>query len=53
MILTMLSNLFWASHLMINILKDFCLVAFGREKNRLHPLDAIPTGRPTLLEMWQ
>ena len=57
MMLVMLSNLFWASSLMascfscftVKIVKDFCVMAVTREKSRLVPLKAIPTGNPTPL----
>ena len=57
MILAMLSNLLWASSLIascfscftVKILKDFCVIAVARERSRLVPLKAIPTGNPTPL----
>ena len=57
MILAMLSNLFWASSLMalcfscfmVKVLKDFRVMTITRERSRLVPLKATPTGRPTLL----
>ena len=53
----MLSNLLWVSSLiascfscvMVKILKDFCVMAVARERSRLVPLKAIPTGNPTPL----
>ena len=52
-----LFNLLWASSLtascfssfIVSILKDFCVIIIAREKTRLVPLNAVPTGRPTLL----
>ena len=57
MILAMLSNLLWASSLIascfscftVKILKDFRVMAVARERSRLVPLKAIPTGNPTPL----
>ena len=56
-ILAMLSNLLWESSLiascfscfMVKILKDFCEMAVARERSRLVPPKAIPTGSPTPL----
>ena len=53
----MLSNSVWASSLMasyfscvtVKILKDFRVMAVARERSRLVPLKAIPTGNPTPL----
>ena len=50
----MLSNLLWASSLMVscfsrftvNVLRDFHVMNVARERSRLVPLKAIPTGRP-------
>ena len=57
MILVMLSNLLWASSLIascfscftVKILEDFHVMAVARERSRLVPLKAIPTGNPTPL----
>ena len=57
MILAMLSNLLSASSLMelcfscftVKNSKDFCVMAVARERSRLVPLKAIPTGNPTPL----
>ena len=57
MILAILSNLLWASSVIascfscfpVKILKDFRVMAVTRERSRLVPLKAIPTGNPTLL----
>ena len=51
------SNLLWASSLMescfscftVEVLKDFRVVTVARERSRLVPLKAMPTGRPTPL----
>ena len=56
-ILAMLSNLLWASSLMascfscftVKVLKDFRVMTIARERSRLVPLKATPTGRPTPL----
>ena len=53
----MLSNLLWASSLMascfscftVKVLKDFRVMTIARERSRLVPLKATPTGRPTPL----
>ena len=52
----MLSNLLWArimefcfSCFRVKILKDFCVMAVARERKRLVPLNAMPTGNPTPL----
>ena len=53
----MLSNLLWTSTLIalyfscftVKILKDFRVMAVARERSRLAPLKAIPTGNPTPL----
>ena len=53
----MLSSLAWASSLMelcfscftVKILKDFRVMAVAREKSRIVPPKAIPTGNPTTL----
>ena len=57
MTLAMLSNLLWARSLIalcfscftVKILKDFRVMAVARERSRLVPLKAIPTGNPTPL----
>ena len=57
MILDMLSSLVWASSLTescfscftVKILKDLRVMVVARERSRLVPLKAIPTGRPTPL----
>ena len=57
MILTMLSNLLWAGSLMascfsgfmVKVLKCFHVMTVARERSRLVPLKAMPTGRPTPL----
>ena len=57
MILDILSSLVWASSLMescfscftVKILKDSRVIAVARERSRLVPLKAIPTGNPTPL----
>ena len=57
MILVMLSNLLWASSLIascfscftVKILEDFHVMAVARERSRLVPLKAIPTGSPAPL----
>ena len=53
----MLSSLVWASSLTescfscftVKILKDLRVMVVARERSRLVPLKAIPTGRPTPL----
>ena len=57
-ILAMLSNLLWASSLMascfscftVKVLKDFRVMTVARERSRLVPLKAMPTGRLTSLK---
>ena len=57
MILAIHSNLLWGSSLIascfscftVKILKDFHVVAVARERSKLVPLKAIPTGNPTPL----
>ena len=57
MILAMLSNLLCASSLMascfscftVKVLKDIRVMNVARERSRLVPLKAMPTGRPTPL----
>ena len=55
MALAMPSSLLWASSLMescfscftVKVLKDFRVMTVARERSRLVPLKAMPTGRPT------
>ena len=57
MILAMLSNLLWARRLIascfscftVNILKEFRVMTFAREKSRLVPPKTMSTGSPTPL----